>query len=261
MDESMKKSVTVCSGYRGIDSDEVQALASARPADSDVLWRRRNVVWRACVGGTEVVVKSFGSAFMGKAVYALRASKAQRSYEYALEIRRRGFDTPAPIGYTESRGAAGALLRSAYICEYIKGVSLADGIRDYGEPCIKAFAAYVVRLHKAGIRHDDLNCSNVRVERGTDGEFAFSLIDLNRMRIYPEGVEVPMHECFESVSRFTYFDDVMRVFAQSYAEARGLPANFADVIIKSKADFDRRFFRKKKVLHALGRVIGIRKKK
>lgn len=255
------KTKTVSSGYLGISADQVEAIAASVPGSDSLLWCRRNKVWRSHIDGTDVVVKSFGSAFMGEAVYALRTSKARRSYEYACEIRRRGFDSPVPIGYIERRGKAGVLLESAYICAYSSAVALEDAIASYGQDCIRAFADYAAALHEAGIRHDDLNSTNVRVSRQSDGSFRFSLIDLNRMRIYPPGVKLPMHECFINVSRFTYDREVMEVFARAYAKARALPESYADVIVETKLDFDRRFFRRKDALHALGRVFGIKSAK
>ena len=40
-------------------------------------------------------------------------------------------------------------MSSVYICEYISDMSLEDAFAAYGDECIEAFAAFVVRLHKA----------------------------------------------------------------------------------------------------------------
>ncbi len=255
------KTTIVSSGYKGITSAEIYVAATKSHSADSLLLKRRNEIWRTEISGVDVVVKSFGSALMGQAVYAVRTSKARRSFEFALEIRYRGFYSPAPIGYMERRAPGHILMSSVYICEYISDMSLEDAFAAYGDECIEAFAAFVVRLHKSGIRHDDLNSTNVRVRRSDDGEFRFSLIDLNRMRIYPEGVEVPMHECFANVSRFTYDNKVMETFAHKYAALRGLPEGYGEVVMQAKLDFDHRLFRRKTVLHALGRAVGLRKGK
>lgn len=183
----------------------------------------RNRLWTARIGTDLFVVKHFRRSLKNTIVYAIRSSKAQRSFCHAKELLARGINTPYPLGYAETRNKFGLPGDSWYICRYDPTMSLEEAIHIYGKSCLDAFAAFVAKLHKSGVRHDDLNNTNVRVSLADDGKHAFSLIDLNRMKIYPPGIPIPTDECLHNICRFCDINDGFEYFVKTYLKHMGLP--------------------------------------
>lgn len=199
----------------------------------------RNVLWLAKWNEGLVVVKDFGRPKLAGLEYCMRKSKARRSYENALCILKRGVATPTPIAYREKRSLlTNRLISCSYICEYEQSKTL----RDYYDTCtpafMKSFAAFVALLHEKGIRHDDLNNTNVRVQE-CGGTFSFSIIDLNRMRIYPDGEMVPLDECFGNITRFSCLDRNFELFVKEYLSVRNLPSSLMSKAIDAKKRHDK----------------------
>ena len=242
----------VCADDSTADGGELLRLAVESPFEPDILWKGRNVVWRTNVsGGRAIVVKTFCGSAWSSIRYALRRSKARKSYEHAVELRRRGIDTPAPLGFVEVRGLFNILSHSCYASDYTSYMSLLDAYPLYGYPLLDAFAAYVADLHGKGIRHDDLNSGNVRVMADGEGGFRFALIDLNRMRIYPPGVPVPGRCRPLNVFRFTYDYEIFDYFAGRYASVCSMtPAQLA-ALKRAKRRHDKHFWRRKRLLHRM----------
>lgn len=223
----------------------VKQIITSRYNRNDVLHSARNTIWKFCDGDLKIAVKKFRNSFKTMFLYSIRKSKARRSYENALLLMKRGDLTPEPIGYVESRGIMHTLLASWYLCEFKDSISLDEAIDEYGLPCIKQFALFVARLHENGIRHDDLNSTNVRVFIDSAGDISFALIDLNRMKIYESGKTVPLNECFGNICRFSNHDEKFLCFVNAYIDARQLPDRFYNIMISVKKKHDRRVDMKK----------------
>lgn len=187
-----------------------------------IIYEGRNKLWLAKLVDLDVVVKNFGHSVLVGWEYIFRKSKAKRSFENAVKLIERGVHTPAPIAYREERSTlTNRLIGCSYICLFDDSKPLKDYF-ETGEPqFIKAFAAFVAYLHEHGIRHDDLNNTNVRVSL-LNGKYLFSLIDLNRMHFYSRWHPVPLNECFDNVTRFSCFDDAFLLFINEYLKARKL---------------------------------------
>lgn len=224
----------------GLSNSELSDIALTDALKGEIIYRGRNLIKLVHCDPYPITIKCFSQSFKNRLIYAIRRSKARRSYENALELIRRGFDTPLPYGYIESRRYINTLSGSYYICRYEERLSLYDAILAYGHNCLAAFATYVVSLHINGIRHDDLNNSNVRVHVDSDGEFHFSLIDLNRMKIYRNGKIVPKKECFKNICRFCELGNYFFYFVMKYVEARNMPPEKAERAIAIKRKFDKR---------------------
>ena len=220
-------------------SKEQLALWSDRTGMAvEIIHNGRNTIWKVPYGA--IAVKSFSDSLKNRIIYIFRKSKAEKSYTNALALLSRGIDTPAPYGYIEKRGTFNFLLASEYICKYEQRIPLKDAIMRYGRECLSAFAGFAARLHQNGIRHDDLNNTNVRVAVDADRNFIFSLIDLNRMKIYPPGQPVPEKECFANLCRFCSFDSEYIFFLKKYLEARDMPPAQLSSAIKAKKRHDRK---------------------
>ena len=247
----VRRFVVVCSGSDGLSESELLDFAVASPLEADILWNARNVVWQTRRNGRTIVVKTFCGGVFSRIAYVFRKSKARRSYENAVELLHRGFDTPRPLGFVEERGFFNILSHSCYASAYTAQEPLIDAIGKYGKPVIAAFAQYAVRLHRAGVRHDDLNGTNVRVGRDGNGNFSFGLIDLNRMKFLRPGERLGRKESFINLGRFCYDDAVFDGFAAEFVKAAGLPQKCVCEMVKTKQDYDAVFWRRKKVLHAI----------
>lgn len=230
--------------FADVSSDEIVEFI-VNPTDRRDIYNGRNTLWAATFRGQSVVVKQFRSGLKSRIVYALFSSKASRSLRNAVEISRRGIDTPAPVASAEWRGKCHGLLKSYYICEETNTISLAEAFDRYGRETVEAFAAFVAELHEKGIRHDDLNNTNVRVARNADGTLTFSLIDLNRMKLY-DG-PVPLARCFRNMCRFSRPDENFKLFLREYLRIRKLPEHYYDTALAIKLRHEKNVTRKKRL--------------
>lgn len=221
--------------------------AILRASDGALIHNGRNSLWAVRVGEDEYVVKHFRRCLKNAIAYSVRSSKAKRSLRHAEELITRGISTPRPVAYAEERNAVGMLGDSWYVCSYEPAMSLEEALRAYGESCLEAFAAFVAMLHERGVRHDDLNNTNVRVNLAGDGTPVFSLIDLNRMKIYPAGTCVPTDECLRNICRFCDIDDGFDRFVRVYLECRRLPRCLMLRAVKVKARHEQKGRLKKRI--------------
>lgn len=230
--------------FADVSSDEIVEFI-VNPTDCRDIYNGRNTLWAATFRGQSVVVKQFRSDIKSRIVYALFSSKASRSLHNAVEISRRGIDTPAPVASAEWRGKCHGLLKSYYICEETSTIDLAEAFERYGREAVESFASFVAELHKKGIRHDDLNNTNVRVTRNADGTLTFSLIDLNRMKLY--NGPVPLARCFRNMCRFSRPDENFKIFLKEYLRVRKLPEHYYDAALAVKLRHEKRVTRKKRL--------------
>lgn len=171
----------------------------------------------------------------------------------AIELKKRGFSTPHPIAFAEARNSLGILRRCWYVSKYEKSMSYAESLPIYGITLTNAFAGFVASLHDNGILHNDLNNSNVRVNVSPQGSFHFSLIDLNRMRIYPKGKTIPYSKWMKDICKFCSINNEFQQFAFQYLKIRHMPESLLNGIIKTK----RRHDRKNIFLHKLKHCFNI----
>lgn len=226
-------------------------IATAGYNPFSILHKGRNILWRAMCNNSNLVIKEFGNGTKSKFVYAIRKSKAARSMANALELIKRGIATPAPIAFAETRNLLGLLQHSWFISEYEESQSYIKAYHIYGHILTVAFADFVACLHEKGILHDDLNNTNVRVKISSSGEFHFSLIDLNRMRIFPLGKQIPLADCMKNVCRFCSIHDEFKIFARQYLRSRNLP----DAMLAQMLTAKRRHDKKDNIRHYLKKII------
>lgn len=212
-----------------------------------LIFEGRNKLWIADWIDLKVAVKSFGHSFLNGFEYIIRKSKARRSFENAIRLIERGIHTPAPIAYREERSLfTNRLISSSYICLYEDSKPLKDFFDRANPVFIEAFAQFIAFLHENGVRHDDLNNTNVRVSIHKE-RYLFSLIDLNRMHFYRRGHPVPLNECFENVTRFSCMNSSFLHFIEEYLKARKQPLTLREKMIKTKQKHDRNVDRKKRI--------------
>lgn len=221
-------------------------------ASNREVYRGRNVI-RVCEAeGQPLYVKRYGiPALPNRLVYTfLRQPKGLRAYRYPQVLLAKGFETPVPVAYVEER--RGGLIAHSYFvslpCPYGRrfyefGNARAADCADV----LRAFARYTARLHEAGVMHLDYSPGNILFDQ-VDGRWHFSLVDTNRMRFGPVGVE---RGC-RNFARLWGQPEWFRLLADEYAGARG--ADAADCrrwTMQARERFWRRYARRHEVAYKL----------
>lgn len=172
------------------DMPEARSLAErlaadGLPADARLLYSSRNKV-AVIDGGADglLCVKAFGVPGIIKGlIYGLfRKPKALRAFDNAEELRALGFDTPEPV-CAVTLTECGCLRRSYYVCRYLENWSELRGIEKRSDFNLiaRALAAYMNRLHRAGVFMKDFTQGNILFCRDDSGVYRFMLVDINRM--------------------------------------------------------------------------------
>lgn len=219
-----------------------------------LLWNGRNKIKSFCLStegnSVEVVVKRFKHlSLIQKVVYAIRKHKARKAYYNALELVRRGVRTPAPVAFIEQRN--GLWLTDAY---YISEVTSLRSIEsevdrdDWNHKLATAFGQFVATLHSKGVLHHDLNDTNVLYDTDSAGNYRFEVIDINRMKFYDCGNDIPQKECIENLTRFTGRIDLFEYVIRAYAAARNIKdiEAFAKSAVTQKRLHDLKWRRRKR---------------
>ncbi len=155
------------------------------PSDARQVYRcRRNTIYAVTADGQKLSVKEFGIAnFTDSIVYAnWHRSKARRSLDNAITLRRLGIETPKPVGAIEVI-ENGRLTRSYYISRHI---DIVGDMHDWAanpeaNAAVGDLAALMARLHSHGVLHKDLRPDNIIIKHDRNGRRHLLVIDLNRM--------------------------------------------------------------------------------
>lgn len=201
----------------------VESIPSIFEKEGTSIYKARNEIKIFDVDGVTLNVKSYKiPIFINKIAYTFfRPTKAQRAYEYALELLSRGFLSPTPIAYIEEK-KGGLLSRSYFISIH---TPMRGNLRIFDD-CLSpegekkelaiAFGQFSAKLHNSNILHKDYSPGNILWGRKENGEFIFSLIDINRMQFK----EVDMETGCENFCRMWAHDDFFSIVAKEYAEGR-----------------------------------------
>lgn len=210
-----------------------ELASSGVPSDATLIYSARNKVYTLQRGGFLLNIKAFRSpSFPNCFIYgSLRQTKARRSFQNAMHLADLGFVSPTPVAYIENRSAA-----RVGLCYYVSLQIKADDLRNWidkpnAEPLLRALAAEMVRLHRAGVYHKDFSPGNV-LYTYNDGKYHFYLIDLNRMKFNVHSQRTLMRN-FRSI----YIESEAETLhlARLYADAAGL--NSASVVNMARTQF------------------------
>ena len=91
-----------------------------------------------------------------------------------------------------------------------------ESLTGEGKKVLRAFAAYTVRLHEAGVLHEDYSPGNIAFEIAGD-KVSFSLFDINRMHFG----RLSRKRCLHNLCRITPSIVVLSYLAGEYARLRG----------------------------------------
>ncbi len=198
----------------------------------ETIYQGRNIIKNFSVNGKELVIKSFKIPHLiNKIVYAyIRQSKARRSYENGMDLMKKGFQTPCPIGYIEIR-KNGLFDKSYYISEKSRFNREFRDISDLPQteetlPVVTEFARFTAQLHEKNIFHKDYTPGNILFGKQGEG-YGFELVDINRMKF----CEVDMVSGCKNLRNLYITDDLFSVLAKTYAQARKFDPNRCEELI------------------------------
>ena len=149
---------------------------------------RRNLIKKfTAPDGTVVNVKRYKiPQGINKLVYSLgiRKPKGERAYEYATRLQKLGIPTPEAIAYIEQRHL-GLLAESFLVtrqCPYTHLLyEMGNANKEQYMPMAKALARFAYDMHSKGVLHLDFSPGNVLWDYDGNGDFVFSIVDINRM--------------------------------------------------------------------------------
>ena len=192
--------------------------------EGEILWNGRNVIKRFEVGGKSFVVKKYKRAnFIQRIVYTFfRKTKARRAFEFVELYRRAGIDTPRQVAYVEQY--EGGLFSIGYFisenCDKPGVIELlsrdSEDESEFDNDAAKAVAAMIYRLHRLGIMHGDLNLTNFLYEKDEEGQFQFTLIDINRTKFFTPNKK----QCAVNMARVTHNREQLEFIVREYCELR-----------------------------------------
>lgn len=232
--------------------DFITGLPERFPEEGVIIYNERNVLKSYQVQGVNLVVKSFRvPIFINRIAYSFfRKSKASRSYEYGMGILERGSSTPEPIAYIEEY-KCGLLNRSYYCCineaDAMTVRSFMDGSNLQADDLLRSFVRFTAGLHQAGILHIDYSPGNILVKKTADGEYAFTVIDINRLRFQ----EVSTENALRNFDRLALSPEVSTRLAGMYAECCSLDR---EETIRKINEYSDRFFFKRTMKEAIKSV-------
>ncbi|WCM43020.1 lipopolysaccharide kinase InaA family protein [Flavobacterium sp. CBA20B-1] len=180
----------------------------------------------------------------------IRASKANRSYEYALKLLDKNIGTPQPIAFAEEHLGLG-LGKSFYVCEHIvTEYTYRDLVQNPSlenhEEILRAFTRFCYQLHQAGVEFKDHSPGNTLIKINDDQTYSFYLVDLNRMRFHSE---LPFEQRMYNLRRLTPKMDMIAVMANEYAKlyTQKTETEIFELLWELTSGFQEKFHRKQRL--------------
>lgn len=184
---------------------------------------KRNVIKLYPLGDITINIKSFKIPHIfNKVAYRyFRKSKAERSYNFALKLIEKGIGTPHPIAYAEETAFLGLLNKSYYVSEHLITEltfrELVD-IPNYpdAENILRQFTRFCFELHEKGIEFLDHSPGNTLIKKLDNGQYAFFLVDLNRMKFH----DGPMtfEDRINNMRRLTHVEGMLLTMSDEYSK-------------------------------------------
>ncbi len=208
--------IVVAKSYK---KNQIIDLLSSYDKNGKFFWNKRNTIKIFKVAKEEWNVKSFKIPnFINQFAYKyIRKSKAQRSFEHAQQLLIRGINTPKPIAFVENYTLLG-LGKSFYISENLRYDFTFKELFDENFPnrkhILNQFTKFTFELHEKGIHHFDHSMGNTLIVAKEKNQYAFYLIDLNRMVF--EDMDYDMR--IKNFDRLSLSSEMIEIISKKYAE-------------------------------------------
>lgn len=204
----------------------IEEIPAKFDTEGKSIFKARNEIKIYDLEGITLNVKSYKvPIFINRIAYTwFRKSKARRAYEHGMTLLEKGFNTPTPIAYIETKKNS-LLHRSFFVSMHtpldghMRLFNDEDKSNDGKEQLIKEFAQFTAKLHESEVLHRDYSPGNIlykKVADEGDHQYIFSLIDINRMEFKPVSVEMGC----KNFHRMRGNDEFFRMVATYYAQAR-----------------------------------------
>lgn len=217
---------------------------------------QRNKIKLFNLEGKTINIKSFKIPnLINKVAYKyFRKSKARRSYEYAKKLLENGIGTPKPIAYIENFNWLG-LKDSYYASEHLQAeLTFRELVENPAYPdhenILRQFTKFTFGLHEKGIEFLDHSPGNTLIKKGSQNQYEFFLVDLNRMNFHDV---MDFDARMKNFHRLTPKTEMLAVMSDEYAKLYN--KEYDEVFSKMcfytndfQLKFHRKIARKKKLL-------------
>jgi hypothetical protein len=182
------------------------------------IYKGRNELKVLTTGYGKIVVKSFGKIYLAnRFIYAwMRPSKAKRSFENAVLLKKKKINTPTPVAYIEcfQKGLIGKNMY-VYLYDHFTD-NMRKVLTDKNYPDRKKllhdFAGFTFSLYQKGVYHKDYSPGNILFKKG-ETDYHFSLVDINRIKFGMLTAE----KKYMLFRRLLADEDTLQIIAKAYA--------------------------------------------
>ena len=187
--------------------------------ENQVIYDKRNIIKIVEFEGKKYVVKSFKTPhLLNQIVYRFfRDSKAKRSFQNSIQLRKLDIHTPEPVGYiefpTHFRFKESFYISDLFNFDFEIRAVFADENFEDRENILKQFIEYTHKLHRKKVYHIDYSPGNILV-RKIGSTYLFSIIDVNRMQF----IELDTKLRMKSISKLTKSEKDNQLMVQHYAK-------------------------------------------
>ena len=212
---------------------------------------KRNKIRLFEVGSKTINIKSFKTPnLINKIAYKyFRKSKAKRSFEYAKKLLENGIGTPQPIAYYENYDFLG-LKDSYYVSEHLHcELTFRELVENPDYPnhnnILIQFIQFSYQMHQKGIEFLDHSPGNTLIKNLEDGNYAFYLVDLNRMHFHQT---MTFELRMKNLRRLTPKKEMVLIMSEEYAKLYRKPVD--EVFEKMwfyTNEFQERYHRKRRL--------------
>lgn len=212
------RKLTVNPDYKNLSSF-IYSLPDQFDQTGVSIYKGRNELKKYNVEGNDLIVKSYRRPiFINRIIYGfLRASKAERSYEYALKFLNAGIGTPLPIGFITVRRWF-LLDKSYFVClKSACNLQYTDFKKQtfiHQQEILEEIGRTTARMHEQGFLHKDYSAGNILFR--DEIPVPVEIIDLNRMRFHP----IDMETGCRNFERLPGTPDMFSIMGKAYARER-----------------------------------------
>lgn len=223
--------------------EDILKLPDTFASTGQVVYNGRNQVrYIQFSDGKKYAVKRFKKPLIyQRADYTfIRQSKAKRAYLYGIRFLQLGISTPMPVAYTEvyQKGLFSTGYFISEICTDPDMRLIREGEGSNG--LLEALVHFIMKMHKKGILHGDLNLSNFlyHEDPNSQHEFQITTIDINRTTFVNHCTE---KQCLTNLVKITHVRPVLQRIVELYAEIRGWDIEKSVTFVMNHLDkFERR---------------------
>ena len=210
----------------------IAGIPAAFNENGTLIHNARNQIRMFDVNGQKINIKKYCiPPIVNRILYSMgwRTPKAITACKNAQKILENGLLTPQPYGYIIERKNK-IITFSYFISEQLQGVQPV-GYGQHTQQLIDALAKFTADMHKKGLLHIDYTPNNILFTK-KDGNYAFSLVDINRFRFYNR--PIPMHTILTNLMKPFPEEEELISFVKAYAAQCGLEPDIYKKVLRRR---------------------------